>query len=101
MEMSDEKAKQCKKDKDCYCFVYGDTYQLAADVKSSGLVAGSPAYALAVIGDYKKVLTEKVVKKIINQVFFEMIILNNDGNTIGNGIRLRCAGVIKPFRPLK
>lgn len=98
IELSDEKIKQCKKDRECYCWAYADTYQLAADMKAGG---APPEYALALVGDYKKVITEKVAKKIINQVYFEGVFISDPKMTVFSIIKNRCTGATKSFKPLK
>lgn len=95
---SGEEVKQCQQKMECFCTVFANVYQAAADLKSGG---EWPGYISNFVGDDQKVLTEKVMKFIINDVQHNLIIFHSDGYSVGQKMGGFCASHYKKFKPLK
>jgi hypothetical protein len=88
---------QCKRDKMCYCAYLGAFYETVAEHRDQGEPPQDFFKALG--AHYAALFSEKRVKKIINQVYFDPGFVNAGGARLNYQMRDICLG--NTFRPLK
>ncbi len=92
-----EDVGRCKQDKNCYCTYLGIFYTTLAGSRDQG---ESPQQWYKALGSYwEKLFPEKLVKKIINQVYFDPGFVNAGGEKLNYQMRDICLG--NTFKPLK